>query len=588
MAEAHDDARAHGKLCAMNTHDDLRTQAKRLYWLGRDMGRIAEQLSVSRNTLYTWRRRDKWDEARPMARAHDRTLQRYLLLADRDPDEIRPRDFKLMDFYARQLSRFERATQRDEDRQEKRKPKQLKNFFSEEQIAALRAKVLNSFYEHQRRWYLARDHRNRLILKSRQIGASWYFAREALLDALETGNNQIFLSASRSQAFQFKRFIQAIAREVDVELKGGNEIILPNGAILFFLGTSAATAQSYTGNLYFDEFFWAANFLNLRKVAAGMASQTGLRRTYFSTPSSEDHQAYQFWSGELSNEGRKKSERIEIDLSHASLNAGRVCEDGLWRQSVTVEDAVSQGFDRIKLDEIRAENSPNDYNNLYMCAFVAPGERAFDYNALIGCGVDGFDEWGDWRDWADRPLGDLPVWLGYDPNGTSGNGDSGGLSVIAPPRVPGGRFRVVETLQIRTTEFEGQAEVIRQATQRYNVQFIGIDGTGVGESVYKMVLKFFPAARLYLYNPALKREMVLKAQLLIRQGRLEYDAGNRALVDSLMTVKKFVTQGGVVSYASDRARGSNHGDIAWATLHALYNEPIGAETGGSNGFVMEY
>ncbi|WP_346082924.1 terminase large subunit domain-containing protein [Gibbsiella dentisursi] len=572
----------------MNTHDDLRTQAKRLYWLGRDMGRIAEMLNVSRNTLYTWRRRDKWDEARPVARAHDRTLQRYLLLADREPDEIRPRDFKLMDFYARQLARFERATQRDEDREEKRKPRQPKNHFSQEQEEALRVQIMGALFEHQKRWYRAREHRNRMILKSRQIGATWYFAHEALLDALETGRNQIFLSASRSQAFQFKRAIQKTARQVGVDLKGGNEIVLANGAILYFLGTSAATAQSYNGNFYFDEIFWSANFLKLREVAAGMASHTGLRRTYFSTASSEDHQAYQFWNGQYANEGRKKSEHIDIDISHDSLKNGRVCEDGMWRQMVTVEDAINLGCDLIKLDEIKGENSPDAFNNLYMCVFVAPGERAFDYNALMGCGVDGFDEWGDWRDWAARPLGDLPVWLGYDPNGTSGQGDSAGLSVVAPPRVPGGRFRVVETLQIRTTEFEAQAEVIRQATQRYNVQFIGIDGTGVGESVYKMVMKFFPAARLYQYNPALKREMVLKAQLLIRQGRLEYDAGNLALVSSLMTVKKFVTPGGVVSYDSDRARGSNHGDIAWATMQALYNEPIGAETTGNTGFVMEY
>lgn len=66
--------------------------------------------------------------------------------------------------------------------------------------------------------------------------------------------NQIFLSASRRQAYQFRSFIRSAAAEVDVELKGGDMIQLFNGAELHFLGTSAATAQSYTGNLYFDEF----------------------------------------------------------------------------------------------------------------------------------------------------------------------------------------------------------------------------------------------------------------------------------------------------------------------------------------------
>lgn len=45
-------------------------------------------------------------------------------------------------------------------------------------------------------------------------------------------------------------------------------IQLFNGAELHFLGTSAATAQSYTGNLYFDEFFWVGQFANLKKSRA--------------------------------------------------------------------------------------------------------------------------------------------------------------------------------------------------------------------------------------------------------------------------------------------------------------------------------
>ncbi|RLR17796.1 oxidoreductase, partial [Sodalis-like symbiont of Bactericera trigonica] len=92
-----------------------------------------------------------------------------------------------------------------------------------------------------------------------------------------------------------------------VDLKGGDRIILSNGAELHALGTSAATAQSYTGNLYFDECFWVSNFIELRKVAAAMATLTGLTRTYFSTPSAETHEAYPFWNGERWNEKRPKA-----------------------------------------------------------------------------------------------------------------------------------------------------------------------------------------------------------------------------------------------------------------------------------------
>jgi len=65
------------------------------------------------------------------------------------------------------------------------------------------------------------DKRTRMILKSRQIGATWYFAREALADALVTGRNQIFLSASKAQAHVFKQYIIQFAKEsCGVELSG--------------------------------------------------------------------------------------------------------------------------------------------------------------------------------------------------------------------------------------------------------------------------------------------------------------------------------------------------------------------------------
>lgn len=253
----------------MNTAEDLSTKAKSLYWQAFSITQISKEIGVSINTIYSWRRRYEWDKATPMQRVQDRTHVRYLRLVEKD--DKTPKDFKEIDLLARQLDRFERHERRDQEKE--KKAKTPKNHFTEEQITQLRALVFDSLYEHQKRWFKQWNRRNRFILKSRQIGATWYFAREALLRALETGNNQIFLSASRAQAFQFKRFIQKLAREIGVELKGGDAIELSNGAILYFLGTSAATAQSYTGDLYLDEVFWISNFIKLRSVAAGMATQ---------------------------------------------------------------------------------------------------------------------------------------------------------------------------------------------------------------------------------------------------------------------------------------------------------------------------
>ncbi|KAB7898032.1 MAG: terminase family protein [Rouxiella badensis] len=570
----------------MKTTTDPRIEAKSLYWQAYSIPQIAQRLRVSANTIYSWRRRDAWDAATFIERAVERTEVRYLRLIEKE--DLSAQDYKTIDLLGRQMARLSRDERKE--KQLEKKEKAPKNHFSAEQVAELRALVMESLYEHQKRWYKQRNLRNRFILKSRQIGASWYFAREALLRALETGTNQIFLSASRAQAFQFKKFIIFLARSIGVELKGGDEIILSNGATLYFLGTSAATAQSYTGDLYFDEAFWVANFLNLRKVAAGMATHVGLRRTYFSTPSSEEHEAYEFWSGNLFNSGRGKKDRAELDLSHKALKDGKLCGDNIWRQIVTVQDVIDQGFTLIDLEEIENENSPDEFDNLYRCIFVKQGERAFNYNALIGCGVDGYSGiWPDWNPYAPRPLGNRKVWIGYDPNGNSDKGDSAGLVVLAPPMVAGGKFRVIERHQLRGMEFEEQANFIKQLTHIYDVQHIDIDGTGIGEAVYQLVVKFFPAAQKHTYTPAVKRQLVLKAQMVIRAGRFEYDAGMMDVVTSFMTIRKFITQGGQTSYASDRKRGSSHGDLAWATMHALQNEPLGNDAGsGNDSFVEEF
>lgn len=570
----------------------VRQRAKQLYWQGYPPAEIARLMGINQNTIYSWKKRDVWDETPPVQRVSQSMDARLIQLTDKK--DKTGGDFKEIDLLTRQLKKLSDGQQAETGASKKPRKRKQKNHFTEEQIVALREKILDSLSWHQRGWYEQRHHRNRMILKSRQIGATWYFAREALLDALRDDvkypyqRNQIFLSASRRQAHQFRGFIQRMAEEVDVELKGGDKIVLSNGAELHFLGTSAATAQSYTGNLKFDEFFWVSNFTNLRKVAGAMATLKGLTRTYFSTPSGETHEAYPFWTGDRWNEKRTKAQRKAFDVGWKTLNSGLLCPDKTWRQIVTLKDVIENGWEYTDLEEIQDENSEDEFRNLYMCEFVRDGESAFNLNALIGCGADGYDEWPDWKPFASRPMGNRPVWIGYDANGSSGNGDSGAICVVVPPVVPGGKFRTVETEQVRGLEFEEQAKVIENFTFKYNVQHVGIDVTGGnGEAVYQIVKKFFPMAMPYTMSMTSKRALVLKMLQLIRAGRWEYDRSERALINAFNSVRKVKTPGGFITYDTDRSRGVSHGDLAWANMLAIINEPLGQES-GSGGFAMEF
>uniref|UniRef100_A0A3L0VTD4 Oxidoreductase n=2 Tax=Gammaproteobacteria TaxID=1236 RepID=A0A3L0VTD4_ECOLX len=577
-------------------HIEPRRQAMHLFFQGYPLRAIAELLQTPEGTVSTWKKRDGWNDIKPIDRVDFAIEARMCQLIAKDVKS--GGDFKEIDLLGRQLERIARVNKYSNGGNEtdlnpkvanrNKGPKKApeRNVVEPEQQERLIERFESTMFGYQRTWYEAgKLHRIRDLLKSRQIGATYFFAFEAFIDALVTGRNQIFLSASKAQAHVFKQYIIQFAKEEGVELKG-DPMVLPNGAHMYFLGTNARTAQSYHGNIYMDEYFWIHGFLEFRKVASGMAMHKKWRQTYISTPSSLSHPAYAFWSGANFNRGKAKADRVEIDLSHANLAGGKLCADRQWRQIVTVEDAVRGGCDLFDLDELRGEYSEDEYRNLLMCEFMDDTASVFPLASLQRCMVDSWELWEDYKPFALRPLGSRPVWIGYDP-AKGGKGDSAGCVVLAPPAVPGGKFRVLERHRWSGMDFAAQAEAIRQMTIRYNAAYIGIDSTGIGEGVLQLVRQFYPAVTEIQYNPSIKIRMVMKAMDVIDKGRLEFDSGWNDLAAAFMSIRRGVTAGKMPTFEASRSEETSHADIAWATMQALLHEPL-AGANGTNTGSMEF
>ena len=567
-----------------NTNNIDRSQARHWYFQGWSIAKIARELNIKPATVHSWKKRDGWERAGVIDRIEDSLeADTIRLINKQERTEADEKRLKANFIYLERTAKIKHYQAAGNDKiingklsNRGKKTNKEKNELTEEHVEQLKVWFDKTFLKwgYQKKWWEAKfKHKIRNILKSRQIGATYYFAHEALLDALETGDNQIFLSATKAQAFLFRDYIIHTVREVcGVELKGGDRIELPNGATLYFLATNKHSAQGYHGHLYLDEYFWIHGFEAFQRVTSGMAMHDKWRETYFSTPSSMAHEAYPFWTGEHFNKDRPKKEHIKVDTSHKKLRNGHLGEDDQWRHMVTVEDAVADGCDLFNIEKLRRKYAGATFDNLLMCKFIDDTASAFNFKTLERCQVESYVAWNNFVPYATRPYGDLPVWCGYDP---SRSRDDASFVVIAPPLVSGGKFRLLERHTWQNKDFEAQAREIFKILERYKVDYIGIDTSGLGVGVYELVKKKFSQATAIVYSIETKNRLVIKAQNVFNNGRFEFDFIDQDVVSSFTSIRK-VSKGDRTTYEAGRSQDTGHADVAWAIMHALDNEPLTA------------
>nr|VFJ42954.1 MAG: Uncharacterized protein YjcR [Candidatus Kentron sp. FM]VFJ43622.1 MAG: Uncharacterized protein YjcR [Candidatus Kentron sp. FM]VFK05641.1 MAG: Uncharacterized protein YjcR [Candidatus Kentron sp. FM] len=580
---------------------DKRAAARALYLQGIKIPDIRRALEIgTERVIQQWRKKEGWDDLLAPVRVEEAIAARVIRLTDKE--EKTGADLSELDRLAGLLARFEiDKAKADKIRAEadsiraggdgagrgrppnktRREQKGTGIDISDIGAEKLEAFAQEHLYPYQLEWRKrGKDpatRRNRFILKSRQIGATYYFAFEALEDAILTGENQIFLSASRPQAEIFRAYIIAFAHEIGQITLRGNPIKLSNGAMLIFVSTNASTAQGYSGNLYCDEvFWWPGDFENLYKSATGMASRKKFRRTFISTPSVKTHGAYSRWSGREYNRNRPEKDRRELDLSHEALKAGQLGPDRIWRQIVTLEDAQEQGNDEFDTQELRDEYGKESYNNLFSCVFLDETQSIFKLAELLVCTRDSTG-WTHIRLNTERPLGNRPVAIGFDP---SRSRDPSCVALLETPLTPQGPWRFFDSLKLHGQRFINQALEIAQLYERYNIIHCGVDVTGLGVGVYEELEKKHLAHLVPIhYSNEIKNMIVINMMGIIERQRFEYPDDRTDVTQSFLMVHRQSTQGGAITYAANRTAETGHADLFWAIAHGAIMEKLNA--GGS-------
>lgn len=569
-----------------------REQARLLYAQGLGVTQIAKQLDEKRATVASWKKRDGWVRADIFSDVELAMKARLLSLIGFEKKGNG--EYKEIDELMRQLERIAKIQKYNDtgnggdlnpklkERYKEDRKKSVKNLISEDEIVALEDAFKILLYPFQQDWIDILDGKKTasgkrkhaparifMMLKSRQIGATYIIAIWSLINALRTKKNKIFLSASKAQAYQFIEYIKSFMFEVlGREFKGDPlEIAFEDNTkvTLYYMGTNALTAQGRHGDVIMDEFFWIRKFKEFRAVASGMASQSQYQQIYLSTPSSVMHEAYAFWTGK---DGVSKQ---EIDVSHGALKTPTLCVDGKWRQIVTVDDAIKGGYDKLDLDQLSLEYPPDRLNNLFRCMFLDDSESYFPLSILQPNMIDSWEVWKDFTPLGSNPY-KKPVWVGYDPSFT---GDHPAIAVIAPPTRQGQPYRVLERKHLDHMSPLMQAQYIQKICQRYNVEYLGIDVTGAGIAVAEHVKAFYPAYTPINYSIEVKTRMAMRAKELFERRKLHFDSGYLDIAKAFIAIKKQLTNGGGrMTFVSKRSAETGHSDVAWAIMHAIDNAPL--------------
>ena len=580
--------------------DEIKEAARTLYIKGWHAKEIAAELNIPPRTVYHWSDKYQWSEMLPLQSVETAISRRIDILSKREkksPLELEEmqslvaQHVKLMaqkNKHAEKMAEIQvRAAMpmysggqfEDGDKESKRQYK--KNDISGITPQMLEEMAKERLFKYQLYCRENKHHDFRFILKCRQAGMTYYFAWEAFEDAVLTGDNQVFFSASRNQSEIFRFYIVEIARQFFNITLTGNPIRLSNSALLRFLSTNASTAQGFNGHLYGDEVFWIPKFQKLHEVASAMATHDKFRTTYFSTPSAKTHQAYAVWTGEEWKGEDPKRKILKFPSDAELRKGGQVCPDDKWRYVITMEDAIAGGLGKlVSIDKLRNKYSENAFNMLYMCIFVDSKDAVFKFAELTKCEIEAAF-WEDYFPEAARPFGNREVWGGFDPSRT---GDNSTFVIVAPPMFEGEKFRVLAIYCWQGLNFTYQANQIKELMRRFNLTYIGIDTTGIGRQVYDLVQTFAPReATPILYSVESKNRLIFKLIDLVEHKRIEWakDAVDEVskeraeITPSFMSIRRTTTKSGnAMTFVAERSEATGHADVCFAISHAVINEPI--------------
>jgi phage FluMu gp28-like protein len=380
----------------------------------------------------------------------------------------------------------------------------------------------------------------RIVNKSRQIGMSQVMAWEALSYCLAEPNVYIgVVSVGQKQAENVLRMVRDAYHSLPADIKADCPLVVErsdhlefkNGTHFLSMPNNPRTVRGYHFHrLYIDEYAHIERDKDLSDAIIPTTTRGG-KVTYISTPLGARGKFYDIWVND--NEVISKHEIAYTRCPDFDVNI-------------------------ILMNYPDGENDPA-FRQEYMCQFIDDSVSLFSWDLIMRC-VDS-----DLLEQTNLRTHKEGVVAGVD---FGKKIDSTVVILVKRNKQETWEVRHIREFQPPSTYTEA-TEYISRNYKDWNCSKIRVDQTGLGDSVIEQL---YPLGSLVegvkMSNPV-KDTVIQNLKVMMQDGHIKFP-NNKKLILQLHSLKKSMSDTGMIRYSHPKEGDIQHDDYVWALALAVY------------------
>ena len=380
----------------------------------------------------------------------------------------------------------------------------------------------------------------RIVNKSRQIGMSQIMAWEALAYCLaEKGVYIGVVSVGQKQAENVLRMVRDAYHSLPADIKATNSLVVERSDHLEFknethflsMPNNPRTVRGYHFHrLYIDEYAHIERDKDLSDAIIPTTTRGG-KVTYISTPLGARGKFYDVWVNDSPTISKH-----EIDYKR--------CPD----------------FDKaiILLNYPDGENDPA-FRQEYMCQFIDDSVSLFSWDLIMRCVDSNLEEQINLRSHKEGVVAGVDFGKKID---------STVIILVKRNKEEKWEVRMIREFQPPSTYTEA-TDYISRNYKDWNCTKIRVDQTGLGDSVIEQLYPLGSVVEGVKMSNPIKDTVIQNLKIMMQDGHVKFP-NNKKLILQLHSLKKSLSDTGMIRYSHPKEGDIQHDDYVWALALAVY------------------